>query len=197
MARAGRWVWSWLSWWSQTRQLKAAGFRRTGWTRWEAGPAQTPERTAERSAGELFFRGPVDDQWKPLGSAPLDFEFQPIPSPLARDLARLPFGTRTGKLEVTMPLVGREPDWLREIRTAMILRLPFGESAHRELHCARDVAAAMHDVSPRPPSYDPPAGIAVAILFGVDIVVEGDMTPGQWELREAGTVVDSGCLEGV
>lgn len=32
-------AWAYLTWWPwQVRQLKAAGFRRTGWMTWEAGP---------------------------------------------------------------------------------------------------------------------------------------------------------------
>ncbi len=33
------------------------------------------------------------------------------------------------------------------------------------------------------------------ILAGIDVVSEGNMRPGDWELREGGTVIESGGLE--
>jgi hypothetical protein len=33
------------------------------------------------------------------------------------------------------------------------------------------------------------------LLAGIDVVIEGDMPPGRWELREGDTVIDRGRLE--
>ena len=35
----------------------------------------------------------------------------------------------------------------------------------------------------------------VDLVFGLDVVVEGDMPPGRWELREGDTVIGRGKLE--
>ena len=35
----------------------------------------------------------------------------------------------------------------------------------------------------------------VDLVFGLDVVVEGDMPPGRWELREGDTVIGRGQLE--
>ena len=40
LTRLRWWAWSYLSWPWQVRQLKRAGFRRTGWMTWESGPTE-------------------------------------------------------------------------------------------------------------------------------------------------------------
>lgn len=59
----------------------------------------------------------------------------------------------------------------------------------RELHCARDVAEAL--VRLGGPVSGQPWAPGVDLVLVLDVVVEGDMPSGQWQIRDAdGTILD-------
>lgn len=60
-----------------------------------------------------------------------------------------------------------------------------------ELHCHPGVVIALREAAP-PAEYNPwspPPSIPV-----IELIVDADMEPGQWEIREDGEVIKSGRL---
>jgi hypothetical protein len=62
----------------------------------------------------------------------------------------------------------------------------------KALHCHPAVAAALWALTP-PAERWFPFGHAMG-LTGIDVIEEADMEPGAWELREDGSVIESGRL---
>lgn len=60
-----------------------------------------------------------------------------------------------------------------------------------ELHCHPGVVIALRDAAPEPewqPALLPPP------IGTMDLIVQADMEPGEWEIRQDGEVIDSGKL---
>jgi hypothetical protein len=207
-------IWLCLTWPRQVRQMKAAGFRRTGWMTWETGPAETPWDDPEhdvmadireamtsqvpphpRGPALEFGAGPVylgdldSRSWREIGTTTPGSSFQFISGKLPDET--LAFPKLPASVTVSLPM---RPDPIADLARAA--RLASLYQGRRELHCAVDVATAVmghatEDV------YPPWAG-HLGRLIGIDVIVEGDMPPGQWEIRKAadGSIVDSGKLGG-
>jgi hypothetical protein len=86
---------------------------------------------------------------------------------------------------------------MADLRKAM--KLAEQMPPRRELHCARDVAATFAQLGRC--SYHVDRQLAyygvgpLSPLMGIDIIVEGDMPAGSWELREGDTVIESGQID--
>lgn len=170
-------VCDWLTWPLQVRELKRAGFRRTGWMKWEAGPVSSEVR--ERVTALLVDMG---------GQLIADTKArQPIPADLA---ARV------------MPWDDPQHDVLADIREAMKLaeQLP----PRPELHCALDVVSALLDLPA--PAYDPPLGIDVIadgdmplgrweLREGGTVIDSGRLELGAMTTEQEGRIVRSGRLK--
>jgi hypothetical protein len=68
------------------------------------------------------------------------------------------------------------------------------QPGRRELHCARDIAARLIPVHGWTSFLDGQMSVWAAgapLLPGYDIVVDGDMRPGTWEVRVRGEVLDA------
>jgi hypothetical protein len=205
--RLGWWAWSYLSWPWQVRKLKAAGFRRAGWMTWETGPelraAITDEILTglddagppEPPAGPLFM-GPLgtSEGWGNIGLTADRIEF---------DNERLRGGMSWAEWTdpkrdsaISLLLDGERPAGdrsnTRSYPKSMADRMP----SRRTLHCAADVADTGLEGLPYA---DPEAYVTgwPSWMTGVGLTIERAWEPGRWELREAGTVIDSGRLEGL
>jgi hypothetical protein len=62
-----------------------------------------------------------------------------------------------------------------------------------ELHCHPDVAPMLLEAAPAQP-YEPWKPDLCARIGTIDLIVNADMQPGEWEIRENGEVTKSGRL---
>ncbi len=89
------------------------------------------------------------------------------------------------------PWADPEHDVMADLREIGQLASGLPPRRRVELHCAPDVMRALQNGSD--------LGMRVdwsALLFGTPVIVEDDIEPGRWELREDGTVIGSGAIVG-
>jgi hypothetical protein len=177
--------------------MRRYGMHRVGWMTWEFGPAPKkpelpphPRGPIVGFADSVVFIGDMGGRgWREIGRTDPGSSITLLGGRHPDETVVFPRLAGPGHISATFTLQPAA-DPIGELRRAANLALLY-EGRH-ELHCAQDGADALVRLarSERGFAVDP-----AERLLGIDVIVEGDMPPSQWQIRdEDGAIIDGGML---
>jgi hypothetical protein len=181
--------------------------REGGWTAIGSGYAVAPPGTPEPTLSEFLKATHRPSRWDDPDEVERFCDAILTPSGQAGPVVNTPWADLGYDVLADIHEVGQERPFANLAGSSATIQFSWGlermaalgrdlviaaAERHAQIHCAPDVVGTLRCSAGQDGREAP---MTLAILLGVDIIAEGDMEAGRWELRKGDTVIDSGRLE--